>query len=83
MIILLFVGHLPEGMDFDYTSSPSLLLILWFLLFFLFNFIYFLAALGLHCCVWAFSSCSEHELLFIAVSGLLIVVASFAAEHRL
>ena len=42
----------------------------------------FLAALGLRCCVQAFSSCSEWELLFIAVCGLL-VVASLVAEHRL
>ena len=31
----------------------------------------------------AFSSCSERGLLFVAVRGLLIVVASLAAEHRL
>ena len=48
-----------------------------------FNFIYlFLAALGLCCCVRAFSSCSEWELLFVAVQGLLIAVASLV-EHGL
>ena len=33
----------------------------------------FLAALGLYCCAWAFSSCSEHhlELLFMAAPGPL------------
>ena len=31
----------------------------------------------------AFSSCSERELLFVAVHGLLIVVASLVAEHGL
>ena len=36
----------------------------------------FLAALGLHCCVQAFSSCSEWGLLFVAVRGLLLPVAS-------
>ena len=47
-------------------------------------FIYlFLAALGPHCCVPAFSSCSEPGLLFVVVRGLLIAVASLAAEHRL
>ena len=46
-------------------------------------FIYlFLAALGLRCCVQVFSSCGERGLLFVAVSGLLIAVASLA-EHRL
>ena len=32
---------------------------------------------------WAFSSCGERGLLFVAVRGLLIVVASLAAEHGL
>ena len=39
-------------------------------------FILSLAALGLCCCAWAFSSCGEWGLLFVAVHGLLIVVAS-------
>ena len=56
--------------------------------FFFFNkFIYFiylfLAALGLRCCVRAFSSCGERGLLFVAVHGLLIAVASLVAEHGL
>ena len=55
---------------------------------FFFKFIYlftylFLAALGLRCCTQASSSCGEWGLLFIAVHGLLIVVASFVAEHGL
>ena len=41
----------------------------------------FLAALGLHCCARAFSSCRERGLLFIAVRGLLSAVASLVAEH--
>ena len=36
----------------------------------------FSVALGLHCCMWAFSSCSEWGLLFIAEDSLLILVAS-------
>ena len=48
------------------------------------KFIYlFLATLGLRCCAWAFSSCGERGLLFVAVCGLLIAVASLVAEHRL
>ena len=43
----------------------------------------FLAALGLRCCTRAFSSCSERGLLFIAVRGLLIAVASLVVEHGL
>ena len=47
-------------------------------------FIYlFLATLGLLCCARAFSSCGEQGLLFVAVSGLLIAVASLVAEHGL
>ena len=46
-------------------------------------FIFFLAALGLHSRLWAFSSCSEQGLLFVVVRGLLIVVASLVVEHRL
>ena len=46
-------------------------------------FILFLDALGLCCCVQAFSSCGEQELLFVAVRRLLIAVASLVVEHRL
>ena len=42
-----------------------------------------MAALGLRCCVHAFSSCGERGLLFVAVLGLLIAVASLVAEHGL
>ena len=51
--------------------------------FFLNKFIYFLPPLGLRCCMWAFSSCGEQGPLFVVVHGLLIVVASLVAEHRL
>ena len=52
--------------------------------FFFFNlFVYFLAALGLRCCMQAFSSGGEQGLLFVAVHGLLIAVASLVAEHGL
>ena len=47
-------------------------------------FIYlFLIALGLRCCTWAFSSCGERGLFFVAVRGLLIAVASLVEEHGL
>ena len=46
-------------------------------------FIYlFLAVLGLRCCTRVFSSCGEWGLLFVAVRGLLIGVATLVAEHR-
>ena len=50
---------------------------------FIYLFYLFLAALGLRCCARAFSSCGEQELLFVAVHGLLIAVASLVAEHGL
>ena len=43
----------------------------------------FLAALVLRCCTRASSSCGERGLLFVAVCGLLIAVASLVAEHGL
>ena len=42
-----------------------------------------MAALGLRCYVRAFSGCGEWGLLFVAVRGLLIAVASLVAEHGL
>ena len=53
-----------------------------FILLLFFN-LKFLAALGLCCCAWAFSSCGERGLLLVAVHGLLTVVASLVVEHRL
>ena len=40
-----------------------------------------MAALGLRCCAWAFSSRGKWGLLFGAVHRFLIVVASVVAEH--
>ena len=55
--------------------------------YFFYKVIYFmyllLAALGLCCCAQAFSSCGERELLFVAVHGLLTMVASLVVEHGL
>ena len=45
-------------------------------------FTYFLAALGLRCCARAFSSCGERRLLFVAVCGLLIAVASLCCRAQ-
>ena len=53
-----------------------------FFLFFLITYL-FLAALGLCCCARAFYSCGERGLLFVAVHGLLIAVASLVVEHGL
>ena len=40
----------------------------------------FMAALGLRCCVWAFSHCGKWGLLFIVVLRLLITVASLCCR---
>ena len=42
-----------------------------------------MAVLGLRCCAWAFSSCGQQELLFVAVRGLLIAVAPLVVQHGL
>ena len=42
-----------------------------------------MAVLGLRCCTWACSSCGERGLLFVAVRGLLIAVASRCGTQAL
>ena len=83
--------------DIFVSQSEHNLVLFFFISLFFFIFIYlfiylfilkiyiylFLAALGLCCCVWAFSGCGERALLFVAVRGLLIAVASLVAEHGL
>ena len=47
-------------------------------------YLFILAALGLCCYAWAFSSCHKWGILFVtAVLGLLLEVASLVAEHGL
>ena len=41
-----------------------------------------MAVLDLRCCAWAFSSCGERGLLFVAVREPLIAVASLAGGAR-
>ena len=59
------------------------IIVLFFLIYIYFNLFLFLAALGLCCCTQAFSTCGEWGLLFVAVRGLLIAVASLVAKHGL
>ena len=68
------------------SESCNTVYIYLFILHFIYLYFKFLAALGLHCCARAFSSCGERGrgwLLFVVVCGLLIVVASLVAEHGL
>ena len=67
--------ELPEAGVMVFSKSSHCLY------FYLFIYL-FLAALGLHCCARAFSSCGERGRLFVAVSGLLTAVASLFAEHQ-
>ena len=47
------------------------------------DFFFFLSAVGLCCCTWAFYSSHEQGLLFFGVKGLLIVMAFLVAVHGL
>ena len=79
VLILLFASYVAFYYYFFY-KGPLLDVPIDSLFIYLFL---FLAALGLCCQVRAFFSCSKRGLLFIAVHGLLIVVASLVAEHGL
>ena len=66
------------GMFYNGIFKKGIKLILFF-----FPLIYLsLAALGLRCCMWAFSSCGEQGLLFVAGHGLLIAAASLGCGAR-
>ena len=58
-----------------YTFKAKNVFQFFIVLFFIIYLLILLAALGLHCFEWAFSSCNK--------SGLLIAVASLVAEHRI
>ena len=78
------VEHLFMGLLAIHISSLEKCLFRAFAHFFKIYFIYlFLAAVGLRCCTQAFSSCGKRGLLFVAVRGLLIAVASLVVEHGL
>ena len=68
--------QIKTTMRYHFTSMRMAII-----LFFKINFIYlFFTAWGLCCCAWTFSSCVERGLLFVAVCGVLIAVASLVAE---
>ena len=67
---------------YTFNASPLTVLI-GFFFYKIFIIIIILAELGLRCYMLAFSSCGELGLLFVAVRGLLIAVASLVAEHGL
>ena len=83
-MVYLYKSDRKLTLSIQHTCGPFLISAMPAVIYrFFFKFYLFLAALGLHSCVRAFSSCGEQGLLFIAVHRLLIVVASLAEEHRL
>ena len=70
----------------EFRSKSAFVSPIWVFFLFFFVLIYFiylfLAVLGLCCCARASSSCGEQELLFFAVCGLLMVVASLCCGAR-
>ena len=72
-----FLGKWADIKDIVYICH------FYFVYIYLFFIYLFLAALGLCCCMPAFSICGKQGLLFIEVCGLLIVVASLVVEHGL
>ena len=90
VILSVLLKNSPHPFSFNLqsvidVSSPDSLF-MWVYIFFFFVFCLFLFlffALGLRCCMQAFSSCGERGLLFVVVCGLLIVVASLVVEHGL
>ena len=76
---------MPEIVLSTHTTKENrgIFILTFFKKFILFYLFLFLAVLGLRCCARAFSSHSEQGLLFIAVCGLFIVVASLVAERGL
>ena len=90
------VVHIYDGILLSHKKNeimPSVatwmdleIIILFFLRLFKNKFInLFLAVLGLCCCVWAFSSCSEWGLLFVVARRLLIwwllLLQSMGSRH--
>ena len=73
------VSPAPAG-RLSTTAPPGKPNILSYFLKIVFKFLFF-GCFGSCCCTRAFSSCSEWGLLFVAVRGLLIAVASVVAEH--
>ena len=77
-----FLPTVQEGSLFS-TPSPAFIVCRFKFYLFIYLIYLFMAELGLRCCVWAFSSCGEQGLLFLAVRGFLIAVASRCGAQAL
>ena len=73
IIVLICISLMTDDVEHLFCSYLSAMYFL---------FLIYLVFLGLRCCAQAFSS-REWGLLFVVVRGLLIVVVSLVAEHRL
>ena len=80
VLVAKWVSRAPWA-AWEWRWSPCSTFFIYILIYILLYF-FFLAVLGLHCCTWAFSSCGKQGLLFVAVHGLLIVVAPLARGLR-
>ena len=73
------VSSIPGGFFTSWATTEALSLNS----FKMYVFVFFLAVLGLWCCMLAFPSCCKQGLLIVSVCGLLTGVASLTAERRL
>ena len=66
------LGGSGDGNSISQNRKCSLkvFFVFFFLMVYIFIYFQFLAVLGLCCCTWAFSSCDEQGLLFVAASEL-------------
>ena len=83
MLWVLNLRYFPYSRSQSFSPGSFLHLGFFFYINLFILFLLLLAALGLRCCVQAFSSCGERGLLLVAVHWLLIAVASLVAEHGL
>ena len=72
-----------ESIHSDLAPTDNIATVVSSCFFFFIKIYLFMAVLGLHFCVRAFSSCGKWGPLFITVRGPLIIALSLIAEHRL
>ena len=72
-----------ESIHSDLAPTDNIATVVSSCFFFFIKIYLFMAVLGLHFCVRAFSSCGKWGPLFITVRGPLIIALSLIADHRL
>ena len=78
------LGGSGDGNSISQNRKCSLkvFFVFFFLMVYIFIYFQFLAVLGLCCCTWAFSSCDEQGLLFVAVHDLLMRFEGFSVISK-